>query len=216
MKTYATYDDGHLLRLLSTGDEDGFVSDALLLTLTGRGYEKAFSLLFERYRDRLYSYLVKITKSKESSEEIVLDVFLKIWTARAALHEINNFEAFLFRVAHNRAIDFLRQVQRHQHEQVAIWDAMQHLKASMTDELLLKADTEKIIQVAVKQLSPQRQEVFRLSREEYLNYDEIAERMQLSKLTVRNHLSAALQFIRTNLDKGTELAILLVLVSPHH
>lgn len=190
-----------------------YTPDELLLSLIAEGDEKAFAALFGRYRDRLYSYLVKVTKSKESSEEMVLDAFVKIWTARTALGEINHFEAFLFRVAHNRAIDFLRQSQRNQRNRTAIWEGIQELKAAMADEALLKTETEQAICEAVSRLSPQRQEVFRLSREEYLSYDEIAERMQLSKFTVRNHLSAALQFIRSHLDNGHELATLITLLS---
>lgn len=75
--------------------------DHILLAQIEESNEKAFNTLFERYRDRLYNYFVKVSKSKESSEEMVLDVFLKIWNNKQILKEINNFEAFLFRVAHN-------------------------------------------------------------------------------------------------------------------
>jgi RNA polymerase sigma-70 factor (ECF subfamily) len=191
-------------------------TDQVLLRQIGEGEEAAFNVLFERYRNKLYSYLVKISKSRETSEEMVLDAFVKIWTARNVLHEIDNFEAFLFRVAHNRAIDFLRAAERSKHAQNEIWKQMGELVAGAADEKILKADTEKSIQAAIGQLSPQRQEVFRLSREEYLTYDEIAERMELSKFTVRNHLSAALQFIRSHLDNGPELAAIVILLSKNY
>lgn len=202
--------------LLYSMDLNAQTPDERLLQLVSEGSEKAFNILFERYRDKLYSYLIRISKSKETSEEIVLDAFMKIWTARAILHEIANFEAFLFRIAHNRAIDFLRQVQRSKHAQAVIWESMLDLQAIGADERLLKDDVEKAITAAVSQLSPQRQEVFHLSRNEYLSYDEIAEKMQLSKFTVRNHLSAALHFIRTHLDNGPELATILGLITVHH
>jgi RNA polymerase sigma-70 factor (family 1) len=189
------------------------ISDERLLQLIGEGNETAFNILFERYRDTLYSYLIKISKSKEVAEEIVLDAFVKIWTAREVIHEIDNFEAFLFRIAHNRAVDFLRQARRSKHAQAAVWEAMLQLQPPGADEQLLKADVEKSIKAAMSQLSPQRQEVFYLSREKYMSYDEIAEKMQLSRFTVRNHLSAALQFIRTHLDNGPEVATILTLIS---
>ncbi len=191
-------------------------TDQVLLRLIGEGDEAAFNTLFERYRNKLYSYLVRISKSKETSEEMVLDVFLKIWTAKKVLHEIDNFEAFLFRVAHNRAIDFLRTAERSKHAQAEILKQMTTLETGSADEKILRADTEKSIQAAVSQLSSQRREVFRLSREEYLSYDQIAERMQLSKFTVRNHLSAALQFIRSNLDNGPELAVIMILLAKNY
>lgn len=189
------------------------IPDGLLLQAISQGDEQAFNALFARYRNRLYNYFVKSIKSPEAAEEMALDAFLKIWTARHVLHEIANFEAFLFRVAHNRSIDFLRQAQRSRKAQEEIWKEMSRLTAPASDELILKADTERAIRQAVNQLSPQRQEVFRLSREEHLSYDEIAERMQLSRLTVRNHLSAALSFIRTHLDNGPGIAGLMLLLT---
>lgn len=191
--------------------------DDQLLRLIGRGDEKAFNVLFERYRNRLYSYLVKVTKSKESAEEATLDVFLKIWNARQALHEIANFEAFLFRVVHNKAIDCLRRAKTSQMMRQELWAGLEELAdAAAADQKILNADTEIAIHTAVNQLSPQRQQVFRLSREEYLSYDQIAERMQISRHTVRNHVSAALQFIRSHLDNGVEIATLIIATSKIH
>ncbi|MEO8172409.1 MAG: RNA polymerase sigma-70 factor, partial [Sediminibacterium sp.] len=178
-------------------------TDSELVQLWQQGDEQAFNALFGRYRNRLFHYLVKVTKSKENAEEATLDVFVKIWKAKSILHEVNHFEAFLFRVVHNQAIDYLRRARTSKMLQQELWESMEDIAAwESADHKLLKADAEAALQEAVSQLSPQRQEVFRLSREEYLTYDDIAERMHISKNTVRNHLSAALQFIRGHLDNG--------------
>jgi RNA polymerase sigma-70 factor (family 1) len=193
---------------------NAFYTDDELLCRIAKDEEKAFNLLFERYRNRLYSYLVKTTKSKETSEEATLDVFLKIWNARQMLHEVANFEAFLFRVVHNKAIDYIRKAKSSRLVQQEIWTDLEKLAATDTaDQKILNADTEAAINIAIKKLPTQRKEAFRLSREEYLNYDEIAERMEISRNTVRNHVSAALQFIRAHLDNGPEIATLIVLTS---
>lgn len=183
-----------------------------LLCRISTGDEKAFNELFSLYRNRLYAYLVKVTKSKETAEEATLDIFLKIWNARHVLGEINNFETFIFRVVHNKAIDYLRMAKRSRLQQQEIWlDIEAQLHAAHADEQLLKRETEAAIRAAVSRLSPQRQEVFRLSREEFLSYDEIAEKMNLSKNTIRNHLSSALSFIRGHLDEGLDIATLILL-----
>lgn len=183
-----------------------------LLERIARGDEKAFNELFKLYRNRLYSYLLKATKSKTIAEEATLDIFMKIWNGRDMLYDIENFDAFLFRVMHNKAIDYLRMAQKSRLQQMDIWADLENLAlAAASDEKLLKAETEQAIQYAVKQLSPQRQEAFRLSREEYLTYDQIAQRMNISRNTVRNHVSAALDFIRGNLDKGMDISTILLL-----
>lgn len=142
-------------------------SDIELLQLISEGDQKAFNILFERYRDQLFHYLSKITKSNETSKEIVLDVFLKIWTGRSILTEIDNFEAFLFRIARNKAIDFLRWTQKSKLQQMELWNRMQEMTGpeSAYNEIAF-TETNSIIQKAIEQLSPQRQLVFQLSREQ--------------------------------------------------
>lgn len=173
--------------------------------------QKAFNQLFESYRNRLFAYLFRITKSKETAEEIVLDVFLKIWTGRAVITEIDNFEAFLFCVAKNKALDFLRWVQKSKYQQIELWNRMQEERPSeMTDSRVLLADLETAVQEVVEQLSPQRKMVFVLSREQGLTYEQIAEKLNISTHTVRNHLAASLQFIRAHLGISSRMAVLLL------
>ncbi|GAA4315528.1 RNA polymerase sigma-70 factor [Compostibacter hankyongensis] len=173
--------------------------------------QKAFDLLFERYRNRLFVYLIKVTKSKETSEEIVLDVFLKIWQGRTLLSEVDNFEAFLFRIARNKALDFLRWAQKRPLVQMEIWSRIQDTPAAaQTDNRILLQHAEAAIHYAVKQLSPQRKAVFLLSREHGLTYEEIATRMHISPHTVRNHLAASLQFIRNHLSSNGEMLLSLL------
>jgi RNA polymerase sigma-70 factor (ECF subfamily) len=82
-------------------------SDTELLEQVAVANETAFNLLFARYRDQLFTHLSKITKSRKVAEEVVVDVFLKIWNGRAALLEINHFEVFLVTVARNRPMIIL-------------------------------------------------------------------------------------------------------------
>lgn len=195
-------------------EKGSIYKDDTLLHLINNGDESAFNHLFERYRNRLYSYLLKATKSKETAEEATLDVFLKIWNARNILPEIANFEMFLFRVVHNKAIDYIRRAKASPLIQQEIWSDLEKLADTNTaDQKLLNTDTEIAINTAIDHLPPQRKEAFRLSREEFLSYDQIAERMNISRNTVRNHISAALQFIRGHLDNGAEIASIIMLTS---
>ena len=185
-------------------------TDALLLLQIKEGDEKAFRLLFERYRNQLFTYLFRITKSKEAAEEMVLDVFLKIWLGRSIITEIQNFEGFLFRIAHNKAIDFLRTVAQQPAKQETLWASMQETPASETADQRLELNrAQQTIHEAVERLPGQQQKVFVLSREQGLTYDQIAEKLHLSRHTVRNHMAAALEFIRLFLqEKGYGITLL--------
>lgn len=141
-----------------------------------------------------------LTKNRETAEEIVLDVFTKIWEGRAALSDIRNFEAFLFRVAQNKGIDFLRQLQRNRRLQGEVFEMMQDLRNETADYRIQEKEARMRLGSILSLLPAKRREAFILSREEDLSYDEIAEKMSISRLTVRNHVSAALKFIRDHID----------------
>jgi len=190
-------------------------ADQDLLSRIADSDQGAFNVLFERYRNRIFGYLFTIIKSKEVAEEITLDVFLKIWEGRTEAREINHLEAFLFRVSRNKAVDFFRQLQKSREEQTALWNRMQdQLTTGAADHALLFADVATAVRQAVDKLSPQRKMVFQLSRDHGLTYEQIAERMQISSNTVRNHLAASLQFIRTQLDTTYQLTALYFLLKP--
>lgn len=193
-KAKPLYDDGYCLLKIKEGDEH------------------FFNLIFSKYRDQLFAYLYKVTKSKELAEEIVLDVFLKLWHGREAITEIQNFEGFLYKVAHNKAIDFFRAAKRSQALQQALWEAITEAPAAdNADNLILLKNTDALIKKAIDQLSPQRKKVFELRHYEDLSYAEIAATLNLSSNTVRNHLAASLQFIRDYLEKNNALVLLLAI-----
>lgn len=189
-------------------NESLYDKETLLLKIS-QGNEGAFNILFGLYRNHLFTYLFTITKSTETSEEIVLDVFLKIWHGRDSITEIDNFDAFLYRVAHNKAIDFLRSLQRNPILQQQVWQQMQEpLSEEMADRNLLLKNTESVIREAVYNLTPQRQKVFHLHHNHGFSNEEIANHLQLSKNTVRNHLAASIEFIRKFLSGNLDVIIL--------
>lgn len=184
--------------------------DAYCLVKIKEGDEFFFNLIFEKYRNQLFSYLFKVTKSREVSEEYVLDIFLKLWHGREAITEIQHFEGFLFKVAHNKAVDFFRAVSRNKVLQQSIWDSINDLAApQQADDSILFKTTQTLIKEAINQLSPQRKKVFELRHYEDLSYAQISAEMDLSPNTVRNHLASSVQFIRDYLQQHSAKMILL-------
>lgn len=187
------------------------IDESVILERIAASDQIAFNQLFTKYRNRLFSYLYTITKSKEVSEEIVIDVFLKIWTGRSIVTQIDNFEAFLFRIARNKGIDFLRKTQRNKHLQDELWQHIKQIKrAERCDEQLYLEETERTLKELIKQLSPRRRKVFALSREKGFTYEEIAKELNISRNTVRNHIASSLQFIRDNLNTDLTYSLLLI------
>jgi RNA polymerase sigma-70 factor (family 1) len=171
------------------------------LTLIAEGDEQAFNTIFSQYRDRLFQFLVRIVKSPDIAEEIITDVFMKLWLGKSLLAPINNLEGFLHKVAYNKAMNFFKVVSRHSRLQQVYLHRLPVDYEKNGEDLLIDAEHTALINEAVNQLPPQRQKIYRLSREEGLTYDEIAEALNLSANTVRNSMVASNKSISQYLRK---------------
>jgi RNA polymerase sigma-70 factor (family 1) len=183
-------------------------NEKLLLRQVARHDEKAFKALFEAYQSRLYHYIIGIVKSKETAEEMVIDVFLKIWQHREMLAGVERFDAFLFRIAFNQSVDFLRRAARDPKIKDILWQDIELAGGPSSDEPVLVKEYEVKLKEAIGLLSPQRQLIFRMSREKNFSHSAIAQKLQLSKYTVSNHISESLRFIRAYLANFLTILVL--------
>lgn len=184
-----------------------------LLCEVSNGNVVAFSKLFKLHWVHLFNYLKKTTKSAEIAEDLVADVFLKIWTNRVSLMDVHHFDAFLMTIARNKAMDFFRTSAKNMKLQEVLSEKMEYNVEKSADHLLLDKETKAILEKAVQQLSSQRRTVFVLSKEEGLSHKEIAERLNLSHQTVKNTLNAALKSIREYLkDNQIDLFVSWVII----
>lgn len=162
--------------------------------------ELLFGALFQQYEYRLYTLAQRLTKSDQYAKDVVQEVFLKLWEHRHGLHAIQHIEAWLYRLTENKVIDFLRKAAADGRLKEAIWDKMPR-EAEEPATLVETKEFSQIIQQAINSLPPQRKLIYQLNREKGLNYQEIARELQISKHTVKNQLSTALQSIRHFLSK---------------
>jgi RNA polymerase sigma-70 factor (family 1) len=172
----------------------------LLLQVSG-GDEKAFAILFNTYRPKLYSYIIKITGSEEAAEDCVHDVFLKIWLQKEKLTDIQNLNAYLHRMAHNHALNGLRRMTK-QALAIAELEKEKPTENTTPEETAARKEVLQFINDAVNKLTPQQKQVFKLSREAGLKQDEIAAQLGISVLTVKRHLTDALNFLRKEVSKS--------------
>lgn len=169
--------------------------DFTLLNELAGGDELAFNKLFETYKDKIFNYLFKITKSSEVSEEIVIDIFVKIWVGRELMNQVQNFESFLHKVAYHKAIDFLRVTSRHARLKKVYMDRILNEPEKLADDLIIDEEDRQILRKAIQQLPPQRKLIYTLSRERGLTHNQIAGALNLSKNTVKNSMMAATKSI---------------------
>jgi RNA polymerase sigma-70 factor, ECF subfamily len=162
--------------------------------------QKAFDALFQNYYEPLCRFACSLLDSAELAEEVVADVFIKIWKNKENLHIQTSLKAYLMASVRNRSIDYLRKQVRHQTESD---DGIKDLAANdnSPEDYTITSELEQIIESAIDQLPPQGRIIFRMSRDQGLKYHEIADRMQISIKTVETHMVRSLKFLREKLGK---------------
>ena len=179
-----------------------------LVKALSKGEIRAFNDLFQIYGNRIYRFSMGYLKSQTDAEELVQDVFLKVWEKRTELKDNLSFKAYLFTIAYNLIRKhFAKKALMHKYLEGLIIDDFDYGTTQNIDYL----STKKMIDAIVDQLPPKRKIVFIKSRFEGLTVNEIAEELGTSPKTVENQLGEALKFVREHL-KSENLALLIFFV----
>jgi RNA polymerase sigma-70 factor (family 1) len=185
---------------------DALHNETELLTDIAAGSEKAFAALFHWYRDKVHSAAFRLTHSSFLAEEVVQDVFLKLWVKRETLLEIAGFEDYLFIMTRNHVFSALKRMAR---QQQLVDDLQLELPVAenTTYNRMLDLEIEEIVHQAVELLPAQQKQVYLMSKEQELKRDEIAKKLRISSETVKTHLARALRHIRAYSKLKLEIPI---------
>ena len=169
------------------------------ISAISRGDESAFKEFFNYYHPRLYGYALTMIQSHNPSEEVVSDVFIKVWTGRKRLSSIENVNHYMFRAVKNQALNYLEKrkletVDLDQVKDSKIGDFIQ------PDLSVLKRELADQIQSAIESLPPRSKLIFGLIRIDGMKYKEVAEHLDLSVKTVENQMTIAIKKLREELS----------------
>lgn len=186
------------------------------LEMAAGGDELAFTHLFHAYKFKLYGFISKLTGSPATAEDVVQDVFLKLWKDRKSLRDVESFGSYLFRMAQNHAINGFRKMAREVDmlKEMNTGDLPAH--STPQSHIALK-ETREILHRAIEQLPPRQKAIYLLSREEGVKHEEIARRLRITTGTVKNHMIQALRTLREQLSQhphSLEILLLPCLVFP--
>lgn len=171
------------------------------------GSKEAFRLLFDTYGPKIHAFALSFLKNEQEAEELLQDVFLKLWEIRASLDTSKNIKSFLFKICVNQIYDFIR----HKNIEQAYRDYSLHNQQSSGDSTwqnVIYNDMLNSLEKFVSAMPEQRQRIFRLSKEEGLSNDEIAAQLNLSRRTVENQLYRAISFLKQRFGAGSLPALL--------
>lgn len=190
---YNGYDHSNLLSLLNSGDQ------------------RAFEAIYDCFADRLYQYAYSRIRVKETSEEIVQEIFVSLWVRRGSLEITASLDSYLFGAAKHKILSHIRseRVRKKYAAELARFAAERMDNSS--EELLELKDLEQTIKERISELPEKCQAVFRMSRMEHEPIQRIAERMNISSRTVENYISQALKHLRVSL--GEFLAVIILFLT---
>jgi len=170
-----------------------------------QGDETAFRVLFDAYREKLFVFAWQLCHSATEAEEVVQDLFLRLWQSRESLANVEYPRKYIYVMARNRALDLLARIARDQKLMREAWSYLSQPDINLTEELLQATETQKLIDEAVSSLPGKKQTIFRLSRRDGLTHQQIADEMNISVQTVKNILTEILKHIKSFLAEHSQL-----------
>ena len=175
-------------------------TDLQLISSLKKGNHEAFDTLYGKYARGLYAFITSILKSPSDAEEIVQNVFVKVWERRNTIEERFSFKSYLFTIAYRDVISHLRKqnllasIQTENNQEILLNDDHAELEIEFFN-------IDKIYHDILDHLPEKRKEIFLLSREKGLSNKEIASQLNISVKTVENQMTAALRTFREKLSQ---------------
>ncbi|WP_051691706.1 MULTISPECIES: RNA polymerase sigma factor [Pedobacter] len=186
--------------------------DIELLLQLRNGDESAFAEIYNQYRSKIFVYAASLCKSTDLAQEIVQEVFIRIWQKREQINTDLHFGAYIKKITLNHVLNHLKKVAREKVLQQELFGYIETLRNS-TEESLLEKELLKTYDEAIENLPPQKKLIYQMSRTQDLTHDEIAQKLNISKNTVKNHMVEATRFIRNYVAKNDSVICFLIAAS---
>lgn len=173
-------------------------TDAELVKRIRAGDERALEVVFRAHFRGMSGFVVRYVRSPDVAEELVQDIFLKLWTKREQLAEIETLRTYLFRAARNQALNWLRRqkLERRWQEEQASAEIAEPALQETAEGQATEQEVAAAVHAAVQRLPPRCREIFMMSRDGGLTYAEIARALEISIKTVETQMGRALKSLR--------------------
>jgi RNA polymerase sigma factor (sigma-70 family) len=173
------------------------IDEKVLLRQVADGDQRAFTILFDQYRSKIYATALQITGDSWTAEEILLDTFMKIWLKREDLQSVENFPGWIYTIARNFTYNVLKEQKQATKNEQALRSDPITLEAREADHALREQEFEVILQEAIARLPDKQRQTYLLIKEQQLKRNEAATLLKVSPETVKWNLEQAVKSVRT-------------------
>lgn len=179
---------------------NNFQTEQELVALLQKGSITAFEGLFEQFSQKLYRFSYSYLKSESESEDVVQDVFLKIWENRTSLKTGTSFQSYLFTIAFNSIRKSFNKKARRDQFHSDLFEFLSDDNSSLENYPNYEALLSKL-DILIDQMPTRRKEIFLKRKKEGKSVREIAEKMNISPKTVENQITEAMNYLKKEFDK---------------
>jgi len=171
-----------------------YPNDYELAVRLRQGDVEAFDTLYQKYHQGLYFNILKLTHQTAASQDILQEVFLKLWERRTSLDPDQSVTAWLFVLSYNKAIDYLKHYLRHS---ISLDESQEKIMVVPPEETHLTIEEKtQLLTEAINQLSPQKRKVLELCKLQGKTYEETARELHISRHTVKEYLASAISHVK--------------------
>lgn len=194
--------------------QDPHTNEAKLLRNIANGDEASFAELFGYYYKYLTDFVVRYVKSEELAQDIAQEIFIKIWSHKEKLREVQAFNAYLFIAAKNHTFNVLKTVGKSESLKCKIAEHYHYIAAD-PEEASLKEEYQAFLEKKLNEMPERSRYIFRRCKLEGKSYDEVAEELGISRNAVKNHIVFSKKYLRDELKRhyGISLGLFLAIIT---
>jgi RNA polymerase sigma-70 factor (family 1) len=184
-------------------------NDEVLFNKVQKDDNAAFESLFKTYYSTLSHYACSYLHDLDEAEEVVQDIFVKIWEKRQDLKIETSFKAYLYQAVKNKCLNYIRN-KKTQNNHLTIIDMKDYEAPAAFEDLQADELSDKLY-LALEELPPKCKQIFKMSRLDGLRHKDIADKLDLKVKTIENQIGIALKFLKNQLSDYLHTMVFLLI-----
>jgi RNA polymerase sigma-70 factor (family 1) len=181
----------------------------LLIKQLHQGSETAFTLLYDKYSKQLYRNIFRLVKDEDIAQELLQDLFLKIWESREHINPEKSFKSFLYKVAENLVYAHFRKIAKDNRIIARLVMSSAEFDTNVEDAIINK-ENQDLLKKAIEHLSPQRKHIYTLCKLDGKSYEEVSSELGISVSTISDHIVKANKAVKKYFYLNQDIAIILI------
>jgi RNA polymerase sigma-70 factor (family 1) len=182
----------------------------LLIEQLRKGSQVAFTRLYDRFSRPLFRNILRLVKDEEVTEELLQDLFLKIWIQREGIDINKSFKSYLYKVAENLVYEHFRKVAKNDRLIVKLVLSSINFEPNVEDAIIAKENHE-LLRLAIDKLPPQRKQIFTLCKLDGKSYEEVSQQLGISTSTISNQIVSANKSIKKYFMQNGDVTAMVII-----